>query len=305
MIVFETAASRAKNGPSQPKCSTGRGSAGTPTERPIASAISRVGMPCSSMACSTEPAGADSTASRDARPGSRRSPWRGRRGWRVRCRVDRRERDEGVVDGAAGDTEAAEEVGEACEGVVREGERGGEARVDQAGGVGRGDACVAGESREDGVGLGEGVAAEGDLALVAPADDGGVVMVGAPSRGMATLVSSASGVNAGRRRSARTRWRRRSRSCSWPRALQSAPGDHRRERRAAGTGADQARHVVERACPRAARAWGRGALREPCRAGRGRPPFAWPSRAVGGRRREAIARRHRARFVRSAGHYTF
>ena len=79
---------------------------------------------------------------------------------------------------------------------------------------------------------------------------------------------------------------------------------HRRERRTAGTRADQDRHVVTRPRRRAAPPRGRRARREPRRPGRSRG-LPRGVRAVVGRGRRAIARRHRARFVRPAGHYTF
>ena len=82
---------------------------------------------------------------------------------------------------------------------MSERQRGSEARADEVSGV-AGVTRASPGTRQDGVGLGEGVTAERDLASVPPANDGGVLTVRRDKQGTATLVSSASGVNDGRRR---------------------------------------------------------------------------------------------------------
>jgi hypothetical protein len=53
----------------------------------------------------------------------------------------------------------------------------GEPLVEQAGGIEGSDTEVAGEPRQDGIGLGQGVAGERDLAAAPPVDDGCVLAV--------------------------------------------------------------------------------------------------------------------------------
>ena len=75
-MALDAGTSTAKKRPIQPKCSTASSGetevTGTSRWRPMTSAISRVGTPSSPTPWSTEPAGADSTASRKSRAASSR-----------------------------------------------------------------------------------------------------------------------------------------------------------------------------------------------------------------------------------------
>ena len=84
---------------------------------------------------------------------------------------------ERVVDGAACDAEAAERVrqGPGATAAQHQGRR--EAGLDQAGRVGGRQPGVAGQPGQDGVGLGEGMTAEGDLLAVPPAGHGRMLMM--------------------------------------------------------------------------------------------------------------------------------
>ena len=72
--VLDAGLSMPMNIPSQPKCSAASSgeteTAGTPSCLPITSATARIGTPSSPTACSTDPAGAFSSARRNRRAAS-------------------------------------------------------------------------------------------------------------------------------------------------------------------------------------------------------------------------------------------